>query len=454
MTDFHAQLRNAGMSAEESAAKAAIFEKLCRELHRLRELKAADFVQQDFAHFVPGRLEVFGKHTDYAGGRSIVGAIERGICLVASRRVDSRIRVADIGRASFVEFELGANIEATAGHWSNFPMTVARRMARDFPELQTGADVVFESDLPRASGMSSSSALVIAFLFVLSRVNSLKNTDRYRQFLRTREELAGYAAAIESGSGFGPFSGDEGVGTLGGSEDHVGILCSRAGFLRQYSFCPVRFEREIRFPEEWSLVIAVSGVKADKTGDARESYNRASRATQRISQVWQNATVNEGSDNAPLAPQLANPEIYEKVQRILRASTDSEYAPVTLLARLQQLHEETHKIVPAAAQALASSDFQRLGELADRSQFLAETCLGNQVPETIDSARTARQLGAAAASAFGAGFGGSVWALIETRRSEEFREKWATEYHLRFPAREDDSRFFVARPGPALIEFE
>jgi len=42
--------------------------------------------------------------------------------------------------------------------------------------------------------------------------------------------------------------------------------------------------------------------------------------------------------------------------------------------------------------------------------------LGNQIPQTIFLAKTARQLGAVAASAFGAGFGGSVWALVPPLR--------------------------------------
>ncbi|WP_220458772.1 galactokinase family protein [Schaalia sp. JY-X169] len=29
--------------------------------------------------FVPGRVEVFGKHTDYAGGRSLLIASEQGV---------------------------------------------------------------------------------------------------------------------------------------------------------------------------------------------------------------------------------------------------------------------------------------------------------------------------------------------------------------------------------------
>ncbi len=455
MTDFRAQLRKAGMSAEESAVKAALFERLCRELHQLKDVSSPEAA---IAYFVPGRLEFFGKHTDYAGGRSILGAIERGICLVASRRADARIRIADIGRASLVEFGLDGTIESVRGGWSNFPVTVARRLARDFPEMRTGADIAFASDLPRASGMSSSSALMIAFFLVFCAVNSLEKSERYRQFLRTREDVASYAAAIESGGSFGPFPGDAGVGTQGGSEDHVGILCSRAGFLRQYSFCPTRFERKVHFPEEWSLVVAVSGVKADKTGDARESYNSASGTAQTILRMWQNAEHDakqneQVGEQLSLASLLANPETREELQQILRASNDPQYAPEILLARLQQLHEESNEIVPAAAEALASGDFERIGVLAARSQFLAETRLGNQVPETIELARSARQLGAAAASAFGAGFGGSVWALTEMRCAEEFREEWMAQYHQRFPARAEASRFFAARAGPGLVEF-
>src|SRR5436190_1729685 len=34
--------------------------------------------------FVPGRIEFLGKHTDYAGGRSLVCATEQGICVAFS----------------------------------------------------------------------------------------------------------------------------------------------------------------------------------------------------------------------------------------------------------------------------------------------------------------------------------------------------------------------------------
>ncbi|MGB6623812.1 MAG: galactokinase family protein [Candidatus Acidiferrales bacterium] len=448
MTPFDVQLRASGMSAAESSAKAALLEKLMRELHALR----GGTVDSHSACFVPGRLEFLGKHTDYAGGRSLICAIERGICIVAAPRSDAQIRMLDVGRASTSNFALDAAIEPTAGNWSNFPMTVARRLARDFPETRIGADIAFSSDLPRASGMSSSSALIVAVFFVLARLNHLWQTAAYRRAVATREDLSAYIAAIESGASFGYFSGARGVGTHGGSEDHVAIVCSRAGFLRQYSFCPVHFEREIRLPARHVFVIGVSGVKADKTGDAREAYNRSSGAARKILDLWRGVT--RRTDPSLAAALSSRPDAIDQLRQILRDSSDAEFPASLLLNRLAQFAEESNEIVPSAADALVRADFARLGALVARSQFLAETLLANQLPETIKLARSARSLGAVAASAFGAGFGGSVWALVDSNRAEEFCNAWATHYHQRFPELADASRFFLSCPGPGLVQFE
>ena len=448
MTSFEAQLSAAGMSAKASAAKAARLEELLRELTLLRGGES----KHSCAFFVPGRVEFLGKHTDYAGGRSIICAIERGICMVAAVREDSQIRMLDVKRKSTAEVALSAETEPKRGHWSNFPMTVASRIARDFPGARTGADIVFASDLPRASGMSSSSALVVAVFFVLANANSLSQHKEYARAIRSREDLAGYLGAIESGASFGAFSGSSGVGTHGGSEDHVAILCSRAGFLRQYSYCPVRFEKEIRLSDDLAFAIGVSGVKADKTGDARDAYNRASGAARRILDLWRKATGRE--DNSLRAAVSSEAGVAHRIRQILRDSRDAEF-PATLLGnRFEQFIEESETIVPGAADAFERGDFAELGALVDRSQALAEKLLGNQVPETIELARSGRELGAVAASAFGAGFGGSVWALVRREHAERFRAAWAEQYHRQFPERADASEFFVGRPGPGLLDLQ
>jgi galactokinase len=80
--------------------------------------------------------------------------------------------------------------------------------------------------------------------------------------------------------------------------------------------------------------------------------------------------------------------------------------------------------------------------------------LCNQTMETIELARSARAFGAAAASAFGAGFGGSVWALVSTSDAEDFRDKWAGYYREKFPERVNASKFSITGAGPGLTQME
>ena len=384
------------------------------------------------AYHVPGRIEVLGKHTDYAGGRSLLCAVERGLEVTAAPRADARVRVVDARRGTEIEFTIGGDLRPAAGHWSNYPMTVARRLARDFPGDLKGADIAFTSDLPRAAGLSSSSALVVATFVVLADVNGIT---------RPPEHLAGYLGAVESGRSFGTLAGDAGVGTAGGSEDHTAILLARPGALVQYAFCPVRFERAVRLPRDHVFVVGTSGVVADKTGAARERYNQAARAVERMLEAWRRET---GRADESLAAALASaPDAPGRFGALLRD------APA-LRDRLEQFRSESEVIVPAAGDALARGDLATFGELVDRSQGLAERLLGNQVPETVALARAARALGAVAASAFGAGFGGSVWALVRAEGAGEFRAAWAARYAREFPAAAARAEFFVTRAGPAL----
>ena len=73
--------------------------------------------------------------------------------------------------------------------------------------------------------------------------------------------------------------------------------------------------------------------------------------------------------------------------------------------------------------------------------------LGNQIRETIELAASARDLGAKAASAFGAGFGGSVWALVEEADAPSFVQAWRSGYTERFPQHAALARFFLTGAG-------
>ncbi len=404
------------------------------------------------ALLVPGRIEVLGKHTDYAGGRSLVAATEQGFALVATAREDNRLRVIDVERREIEETELRSDLELPRGHWPVYPATVARRLAANFPGDLQGADIALASNLPSAAGLSSSSAFVVAVFLVLAKVNRLEQRIEYCRELDAPEKLAGYLGAIENGSSFGELEGDAGVGTLGGSEDHTAILCSRPAELGQYRYQPVRLERSIPLPEDLRFAIAASGVAAKKTGAAREHYNRLSTLATEIASIWRRAKGTQARHlTAALAEAAGSPDA---IRAVLTAAAETTLSATELLRRFEHFLEENDEIVVGGGDSLASGDLRTFGEMVDRSQRLAEELLDNQVPETIWLQRTARELGAVAASAFGAGFGGAVWALVEKDAIDRFVIAWSRRYLERFSEHQEKARFFTTAAGPGAREIE
>jgi galactokinase len=390
-----------------------------------------------FRAFVPGRIELFGKHTDYAGGRSLVCAVDRGFHLLACPHRGAQLRLIDAISGELREFPIG-DVPADSSDWSIYPATAARRMALNFPGPHRGAQIIFASDLPAAAGLGSSSALVVATWIALAEINRLSAHPHYTSNITNAHELAEYLACVESGVSYKSLAGDLGVGTIGGSQDHTAILCCQEGTFSQFAYRPVRLERKVPLPSTCTLVVGVSGVTAQKTGAAKDRYNRSVKLAGQVLQIWNDAA---GRADSTLAGAVHGaPDAPQRMRQSIEHST-------MLLDRFEQFLEESEQIVPAAAEALREADFARLGFLAARSQELAEQRLGNQIEQTKDLARMARSCGAVAASAFGAGFGGSVWAIVPVERADEFLVRWQQAYLLKHPELRPAARFFLTPAG-------
>jgi galactokinase len=411
------------------------------------------------AWWVPGRIEVLGKHTDYGGGRSLLATLCRGIHWIAAPTRDGRIEIVDAGTGATCEIALDADVPHRPGHWSDYVISVARRIARDFPGAHTGMRVVFSSSLPKGAGLSSSSALIVATFLPLAAFNRLESGEapvrraepsgsaphQRAGYDDSKSALAGYLGAVESGRAFGRFPADHGVGTQGGSEDHTAILCCRTGQLSVYRFRPVQHEGDVAFPEGWTFAIAVSGVHASKSGAVRDHYNRLSAQMARLMELSREGT---DAEEESLLTALESRSGVERLWSLVASEPDAG----VLLRRIEQFAAESLEIIPAVVQRLSVGDVASVGPLIGRSQQLAEATLANQVPETMALVRSARDLGAAAASAFGAGFGGAVWALVRRDELTEFLARWRTAYLARYPDRTARAEFFNSDPGPAATE--
>jgi galactokinase len=391
-----------------------------------------------YVSWVPGRLEVFGKHTDYAGGRSLVCAVPRGLVVAASRR-PGPVHVVDARQKESVTLDncdpAGDVPAYRYSGWRHYVEVVVRRLARNFPGAPLSAEVAFASDLPRAAGMSSSSALVVGLAAGLVRVAEIDARPEWQANIRTRLDAAGYYACIENGLSFGTLEGDAGVGTHGGSEDHAAIVTGVASHLSAFAFVPMRRLGTVGLPDGWRFVLAPSGVRAEKTGAARDSYNRLARGVALLLELWNR----DGSPCASLAAVLeSSASAGGRLRDLVRRSAIAGWPPDALERRLDHFIREDSR-VPEAIAAFREADRARLSSLAAESQAEAATLLGNQVPATMALARAAREHGALAACSFGAGFGGSVWALVDHSAAGDFAARW-------------HPGAFVADPGPPLVE--
>ena len=460
------------------------------------------------AFWVPGRIEVAGKHTDYAGGRSLLCAANRGFAVVSAEREDAVCRIFATFELTGEQAEAEVRLDASAGEplpegWALYPAVTARRLARNFG-LRGGISLALSCDLAEASGMSSSSAVITLMFLALAARNKLGSSPELVRALPTAEQLAHYLGCIENGQDCGPsLPGDKGVGTFGGSEDHTAILLCGAGELRQYSFCPTRLEARVRMPPGLVFVLAVSGAVARKGAERLADYNNAA-----LLAGWAATSAVEGGPAAerradwavrptlasrpackcsPRRPSFFSPQVAFNERPTLAAVTRAAAARLqmppaapavkqavmdsiipadngthpsgceagALARRFDQFHTESEEVVPGLARALGGGeaagavDTAAIGTLVDLSQKLTASHLRNTLPETEWLPETARSLGALGASAFGAGFGGSVWALVEVGKAQSFAAEWEAAYVSAFPDRASLARFFVmATPAP------
>jgi galactokinase len=322
---------------------------------------------------VPGRVNLIGEHIDYHGLPVLPMAIGRTIRVKFRPRSDSRISAVSAPPYGPREFEWTRDLtQAAAGDWENY-LRAAARVAETFLPGNgfTGIDAAISSDLPAAAGLSSSTALLVAFTLALLRANG-----REPSF----EELM---TVLPDGEQF--------VGTRGGGMDHAAVLGSREGCASLIGFDPVSL-RPIPIPADWSFLVAHSLQTAEKSGGAREHYNAKRAAGTR-------ALARLGLDSYRAATPAMAEDLGDATERasFLHVTTEAE-----------RVYE--------AACAMERSDADAFGRLllashASLRDRLEVSCAA--LDRLVDAGMESGALGARLT---GAGFGGC--AVIFCKRSE------------------------------------
>jgi N-acetylgalactosamine kinase len=227
----------------------------------------------------PGRVNLVGMHIDHQGGAVNPIAI-RETRVVARPRPDRVVRLVNAddrfpdasfalpdilpkGPVNWGEWTLQVSEErrarGVAVEWSDYvkaALTALQEQERNrkgvYLRLLRGMDLYVESDLPAASGLSSSSALVVAAAFAAMACSQIEHSPEV--LVRLLGESEWY------------------VGLRGGIGDHAVILLAKAGNLCNIQLLPTYVEHA-PFPDDCRVVVCHSGVAAEKSAGAKNTYN-------------------------------------------------------------------------------------------------------------------------------------------------------------------------------------
>ena len=298
----------------------------------------------------------------------------------STRAAPNRCETGGTRSSTDVDSAAAIDVAAISG-WRRYAHVAVRRLLRNFPGASLGADIVFASDLPSASGMSSSSALVVGTVNALAEIGGLHERPEWRENVRSAADAAGYFACFENGLAFGTLAGDSGVGTHGGSEDHVAIVC---GAPRAAQRLAIRADSTRGRGE------------AARCVDVRDRVERRGGAEDRT----RDGEVQQRGATRELLLELVEPS--GDAAAVARRRTDVGDGGADRLRDLMRERRRSGRRSPGAARPVRARGRSRPRgarrgscgrcraprELSAASQADAESMLGNQVPETIALARS------------------------------------------------------------------
>ncbi|MBC8346588.1 MAG: hypothetical protein H8E56_10050 [Candidatus Marinimicrobia bacterium] len=274
---------------------------------------------------VPGRVNLMGRHIDHQGGFINTVAINKEILLAFSPREDSNIQIHNMDADSFppqllypqsaldissfsnwVSFATSEKViefnKQNSGNWSLYLLAIFYRLQLQFNHIELkGVDCYVSGNIPVGSGLSSSSALGVAFAKALIHRNQIEISNQLLIELTGESELF--------------------VGFMGGMGDQAAIISAKQGMINKIGFFPFHVSDISPFSEDLKLVIAFSGSSAKKGGAVQGMYNQrvASYAIgfKMLQQIWEPAKlVNHVRDLTPNRLNKTTHEILEALNQL------------------------------------------------------------------------------------------------------------------------------------------
>ena len=367
----------------------------------------------------PLRICPLGAHVDHQGGVVTGMTVDRRVVMAAILDTEAVVRVASLDFPGEVVVELEDQVPTMEGNWGDYVRAAVAVLAREH-SLAIGLRAVIGGDLPGA-GLSSSAAVLVAYLFALTRVNGIDIG---------REEISELVQRAEN----------EYVGVASGRLDQSIILFAQRGYLTRVDCSDLSIEQVPHPPgrKDFRVLVAYSGVGRTLAGSGF------------------NNRVGECHEAAGLLLELGgeaareNPVLSDVQPRIFERFADD--LPQALRRRAAHYFGEQRRVVNGI-EAWRTGNLDRFGALMNASGASSIHNYESGTAELVALYEALRDApGVYGARFSGGGFGGSCIALIEPEAGSSVIEEVKQRYESAHPSAAADASFHICSPrGPAQV---
>ena len=330
---------------------------------------------------VPARICLLGDHQDYLGLPVIAASIDRYLTLEATpnEKAYFSFELTDLGQTR----ELALQIDESSVQKGDFLAATLAVLARKGIKARSGYHIKISSSIPVNAGVSSSSALVIAFIrFLVSAFTTENIEDR---------KIADWANEAEV-----DFFGDP-----GGLMDHYSIALEELRVIYPSS----RSTEVLPRPKQLPLILVESGIAKQTVGVLSKAKEKALEALAHVQKIKPELNYH----NAQMRDILTyKGELSAALFTYWQASIANHHITKSAIALLSD--RTTPDLIP------------KLAELINQHQFYLRTAIQN-TPELMQKQmQVALEAGGLASKVIGSGGGGCFFVLAESAAAPQIIE--------------------------------
>ncbi len=368
--------------------------------------------------FSPYRICPIGAHSDHNLGKITGLAIDKGIHIAFRPKQNGVIEMSSLQFSKRAQWHI-KEIGGKTGDWADYLRGATWALAKEHT-LSVGLCGVIEGSLP-IGGLSSSAAVILAFLDALAKVNQIRLGD---------QELINIAFDAEKNY----------VGVNVGTLDQSCEVLSRANHLLYLDCRDNRYELIPENPamKPYAIAIFFSGLEHSLAGSKYNMRVDELRAGVYALQAF------SGYDYGKFSQANARDVAYS----VYQAYRDK--LPVSWARRCEHWYTEFQR-VEAGAEAWRRGDIEEYGRLSFESGWSSIHNWESGAPEQIKLYEIMRATPGIYGGRFsGAGFKGCCMALIQPDKAEDIASSVEKRYLAAYPEMKGKYSFHLCKSADGI----